>query len=62
MDHSVRDVDLRPTKTECRCLPDMAAFYLPCTVAGLDLVLAVRQDLFAGSPRRYAATSLTIYP
>ena len=62
MGHSVRDVDLRPAKKGCPCLPDLAAFYLPCTVAGLDAVLVVRQDLFAGSPRSYAEAFHTIYP
>ena len=42
MGHSVRDVDLRPAKKGCPCLPDLAAFYLPSTVAGLDPVLVVR--------------------
>src|SRR6516162_11481966 len=62
MGHSVRDADLRPAKKGCRRLPDLAAFHLPSTVAGLDPVLVVRQDLFAGSPRSNAGACHTIYP
>ena len=62
MGHSIRDVDLRSAKKKCRCLPDLAALYLPCTVAWFDRVLVVRQDLFAGSPRSNAEACLAIYP
>ena len=62
MGHSVRDVDLRPAKEGCRCLADLAALYLPLTVAGFDPVLVVRQDLFAGSPCPYAGARHSVYP